>query len=175
MRAINPSATIIETKQSMISPKEILNIQAFDANKSNALHNGGDFAAFENLDCASESQKGLFHIETDADGKLNLPTKKKKRGASIGSLCKKSKEAEMKGKDKDAKNDKTPNSVDKILDSSKVSTVSLTTTSPIDLEKFNMWITQLLQENGNDIYRFKGILAMQNYDQKFVVQGTMIE
>ena len=66
----------------------------------------------------------------------------------------------------------TPNQEEtNLLDKSKVSTVSLTSTSLIDLDRFNMWMGQLLQEKGNDLYRFKGILAMENYEEKFVVQG----
>lgn len=60
-----------------------------------------------------------------------------------------------------------------MLDRAKVSTVSLTTTSAIDLDKFNMWMGQLLQEKGNDLYRFKGILNMHGYNEKFVVQGEV--
>lgn len=44
-------------------------------------------------------------------------------------------------------------------DSSKmtnIATISLTTTNPIDLEKFNIWITQFLQQNGANLFRVKG-------------------
>jgi G3E family GTPase len=166
VKSINPAATILKSQQSRISPEAILNIHAFDTAKNAALFekSGNEFSTLS-------SQKGLFHIETNADGKITVP--KKKKGFSIGSLGKK------QGKDiKNGRSDNTTDSVsdvvDNLLDKSKVSTVSLTSTSPIDLDKFNMWMGQLLQEKGNDLYRFKGILAMENYDEKFVVQGTIL-
>jgi G3E family GTPase len=39
-----------------------------------------------------------------------------------------------------------------------ISTISLTSTRPIDLDKFNMWITRYLQENGPQIFRVKGVV-----------------
>lgn len=53
-----------------------------------------------------------------------------------------------------------------------VTTVSLTTDRELDLHAFNMWIALYLQTNGAKIYRLKGILAMQGYDEQFVAQGV---
>ena len=38
----------------------------------------------------------------------------------------------------------------------KISTVSLVLEDPIDLDKFNFWITQYLAKNGGSVYRVKG-------------------
>ena len=54
----------------------------------------------------------------------------------------------------------------------RVSTVSLTTTKAIDMDKFNFWIVKLLQENGMSVYRLKGILNMHGYEEQFVAQGV---
>lgn len=173
VRAINPSATIVKTQQSRISPEEVLNIKAFDATKNAGLLGGRAESDLNQLNL--NSQKGLFHIETDADGKISMP-KKKKKGYSIGNLGRKVPTSSVtKDKEEQAsiEDPSTANiAVDNLLKKSKVSTVSLTTTSLIDLDKFNIWIGQLLQEKGTDLYRFKGILAMEKYDEKFIVQGV---
>ncbi len=54
----------------------------------------------------------------------------------------------------------------------RVSTVSLTTNKPIDLDRFNFWIAQFLQNNGESVYRLKGILNMHGYEEQFVAQGV---
>lgn len=54
--------------------------------------------------------------------------------------------------------------------SSSVMTVSLVCDEPVDLNKFNVWMSGLLKAQGPDIYRMKGILSMDGYDEKFVIQ-----
>jgi len=173
VKAINPTATIVKTHQSRISPEEILNIKAFDATKNSILLEGSSASDLNQLSLGS--QRGLFHIETNADGKISIP-KKKKKGYSIGSLGRKAAGSVNREKeDEEGPIEEQPAAdiaVDSLLKKSKVSTVSLTTTSLIDLDKFNMWMGQLLQEKGTDLYRLKGILAMENYEEKFIVQGV---
>lgn len=53
-----------------------------------------------------------------------------------------------------------------------IGTVSFTTEDPIDLDKFNEWISNLLQFKGQDIYRMKGILNMKGYDEQFVCHAV---
>lgn len=49
-----------------------------------------------------------------------------------------------------------------------IRTISLVTTDAIDLDKFNIWMSKLMQTQGANIYRLKGILHMKNYDEQFV-------
>jgi G3E family GTPase len=51
-------------------------------------------------------------------------------------------------------------------------TVSLSCDQDLDLDRFNYWITETLRENGNNIYRLKGILSMHGYDQQFLAHGV---
>jgi G3E family GTPase len=55
--------------------------------------------------------------------------------------------------------------------SEPVVTISLVTEEAIDLDLFNEWISKLLQENGSNIYRLKGILSVSGYDEQFVCHG----
>ena len=57
-------------------------------------------------------------------------------------------------------------------DPNAVSTVSLVTDKSLDLDMFNIWVSSLLRINGANIYRLKGILNMNGYDNQFVVQGV---
>ena len=58
------------------------------------------------------------------------------------------------------------------MSDTRVSTVSLTTRKPINLEKFNFWILNFLKDNGMHIYRLKGILSIYGYNEQFVAQGV---
>ena len=44
--------------------------------------------------------------------------------------------------------------------------------APIDPEKFNAWISQLLAEKGGDMLRTKGILAYAGEDRRFAFQAV---
>ncbi|RYD94839.1 MAG: GTP-binding protein [Sphingobacteriales bacterium] len=54
-----------------------------------------------------------------------------------------------------------------------VTTFTLRTTERINLDKFNAWVSELLQNQGADLFRIKGLLHMQGYsDYVFVAQGV---
>jgi G3E family GTPase len=53
-----------------------------------------------------------------------------------------------------------------------VMSLSFEATRPLDPEKFNMWISELLQKKGQDLLRTKGILAYQNDDRRFAFQAV---
>ncbi|MEM9447556.1 MAG: GTP-binding protein [Cyanobacteria bacterium P01_E01_bin.6] len=42
----------------------------------------------------------------------------------------------------------------------------------VDVEKLNTWMSDLLQTQGPDIFRMKGILNIEGEDQRFVFQGV---
>jgi G3E family GTPase len=53
-----------------------------------------------------------------------------------------------------------------------VSSMSFEVSRPIDPEKFNAWIGELLQVKGPDLLRTKGILAYCNDDRRFAFQAV---
>ena len=53
-----------------------------------------------------------------------------------------------------------------------VKSISLTSDVPLDLEKFQTWFGQLLQNRGQDILRSKGILDFKGEDDRYVFQGV---
>ncbi len=53
-----------------------------------------------------------------------------------------------------------------------VTSVALRETRPIDVHKFNQWITALLREKGQAILRSKGILDFKGNANRFVFQGV---
>jgi G3E family GTPase len=53
-----------------------------------------------------------------------------------------------------------------------ITSVSLRATRPLDPEKFNAWISELLRVSGVDILRCKGILNLKNSPDRFVFQGV---
>jgi G3E family GTPase len=55
---------------------------------------------------------------------------------------------------------------------SEVQSVSFEVSRPIDPERFNAWITQLLAQKGQDLLRTKGILHYQGEDRRFAFQAV---
>jgi len=54
----------------------------------------------------------------------------------------------------------------------EVSSVGITEPGALDTRKFNTWLSDLLQSQGQDIFRMKGILNLQGKDERFVFQGV---
>jgi G3E family GTPase len=54
----------------------------------------------------------------------------------------------------------------------EVASLSLTADRPVDPEKFQKWMGALLQLRGPDIFRSKGILAIQGAPRRYVYQGV---
>jgi G3E family GTPase len=54
----------------------------------------------------------------------------------------------------------------------EISSVSLTADRPLDPNRFVPWIQKVTQEIGTDILRMKGIIAMMDDDERFVIQGV---
>jgi G3E family GTPase len=55
---------------------------------------------------------------------------------------------------------------------SEVNSVSFEVERPIDPERFNAWITQVLSSKGQDLLRTKGILAYEGDDRRFAFQAV---
>ena len=54
----------------------------------------------------------------------------------------------------------------------EIMSVSFEVAQPIDPEKFNAWISNLLQTKGQDLLRTKGILAYKGDDRRFAFQAV---
>ncbi len=57
----------------------------------------------------------------------------------------------------------------------KVGSVGLTMEGFVNIEKFQAWISQILQTQGADIFRSKGIIALPNEKRKYVFQGVHMQ
>ncbi len=53
-----------------------------------------------------------------------------------------------------------------------IKSVSFVSDAPLDLERFQGWFFQLLQERGQDILRSKGIIDGAGHDERYVFQGV---
>ncbi|MDE2029869.1 MAG: GTP-binding protein [Alphaproteobacteria bacterium] len=58
------------------------------------------------------------------------------------------------------------------LHDSDISSLSLTSDKPLDMVKFEAWMSDLRANKGQDLLRYKGILDMQGSDRKLAVQGV---
>ena len=55
---------------------------------------------------------------------------------------------------------------------SEINSVSFEVSRPIDAEKFNTWISDLLQAKGQDLLRTKGILHYAGDNRRFAFQAV---
>ena len=55
---------------------------------------------------------------------------------------------------------------------SKVSSTSIEMPGKFNGEQLNAWLEEFLIENGPDVYRMKGVVAIEGQDYKFVFQGV---
>ena len=53
-----------------------------------------------------------------------------------------------------------------------VTSVGITIRGDLQLEKLNGWLSQLLREQGQDIFRMKGVLSVRGLDKRYVFQGV---
>lgn len=53
-----------------------------------------------------------------------------------------------------------------------VTSLSFTSETPLDPDKFQTWFSELLQSKGQDILRSKGILEFEGEDERYVFQGV---
>ena len=54
----------------------------------------------------------------------------------------------------------------------EVTSVGISIPGDLQLEKLNGWLSQLLRVHGLDIFRMKGVLSVQGWDERFVFQGV---
>jgi G3E family GTPase len=54
----------------------------------------------------------------------------------------------------------------------EMQSISLKSDKPLDPDKFFPWVQELVQKEGPNILRCKGILAFKNDDERFVFQGV---
>ncbi|WP_035532190.1 CobW family GTP-binding protein [Halobacillus kuroshimensis] len=54
----------------------------------------------------------------------------------------------------------------------EISSLSLREERPLDMKKLNLWLSFLVQVQGERLYRYKGVLNIDGVDHRFVFQGV---
>jgi G3E family GTPase len=57
----------------------------------------------------------------------------------------------------------------------RVSSVGINVAKEVDMGKLQSWIRKILEDKGNDMYRMKGVLAVQGKSEKFVFQAIHMQ
>lgn len=55
---------------------------------------------------------------------------------------------------------------------SAVSSVSIVSEGTLDLDEVDDWLERLIEEKGDDLYRFKGVLSVSGVEERYVLQGV---
>ncbi|GLJ12430.1 hypothetical protein SUGI_0190800 [Cryptomeria japonica] len=58
------------------------------------------------------------------------------------------------------------------LHDSGVSSVSIVCDGTLDLDEINEWMGKLVNERSEDLYRMKGVLSVDGFDERYVFQGV---
>lgn len=106
IKSINGSAPILHTENSLIEPKELINIGSFDLEKTLEMD-----PEFLDTDAEHEHDQRVTSMSSKFEGELNV-------------------------------------------------------------NKLERWIGNLMQTKAEDLFRYKGVLAVKGMDQKFVFQGV---
>ena len=106
IKSINGSAPILHTENSLIDPKELINIGSFDLEKTLEMD-----PEFLDTDAEHEHDQRVTSMSSKFEGELNV-------------------------------------------------------------NKLERWIGNLMQTKAEDLFRYKGVLAVKGMDQKFVFQGV---
>lgn len=145
-----------------------MNIQSFDVRKyekDEISKNLSNPTVSQGSDEENEGRqinitRGVFHIETNSEGKIILPKKKKRnleQSQTAQRFLEETGEEIVRAERIDVAQSSSDNQ--RAVEDGRVSTISLTTNKPLNLNQFNRWISAFLKEKGNDIYRFKGSLS----------------
>ena len=57
----------------------------------------------------------------------------------------------------------------------EVGSVGIVQPGEVDVKKFNVWLSDLMQTRGQDLYRLKGILAIRGEARRYVFQGVHMQ
>jgi G3E family GTPase len=157
IRHLNPQAVLITSTQSSVPIEEILNIQSFDVRRYERENKEERTLPVSEGEQEKRRQinitRGVFQIETNSEGKIILPKKKKKQRSGLEVKGEREPEEIVRAEKLDIA---TSDPSREEEGEGGVSTISLTSKKPINLNQFNRWISSFLKEKGNDIYRFKG-------------------
>ena len=58
------------------------------------------------------------------------------------------------------------------IDQNDITSISLTCDTPLDSERLEEWLRELLSRRGSDILRTKGVMSIKNDDRKLILQAV---
>jgi len=195
VHSINPQAQLLACQHSQVPLEDLLNIRAFDPLQNQALvnvdttnlSNSSDSAVNYAIN-ATESSNTPVLIQMDEHGKIlrrkmkfgenlniaratgNSTNNSEYRKGNANKLANLS-AANKRRKRQQQQKEEEGSSMSRHV-SSGVQTKSLVTSSALDLDAFNKWISGLLAARGAEIYRLKGVLQMHGYEEQFLVHGV---
>ena len=165
IKKLNPGVQIICCEYSDVPVQDLLNIRAFDPFRNSAL-------LLKNLNDSitdEEINENLFDSVGDKieNGSAPVIEENDRRNVATSGFIQYNKYGHII-----SRNIKINTTISGNSNTDSVSTVSLTTEKPLNLDLFNLWVSALLRVEGANIFRLKGILNMHGYDNQFVVQGV---
>ena len=165
LKALNNYAPIVRCQNSEVALESVLNIRAFE------------------LERVLDKDPAFLRVEADQHGQdcddpdctrdhANRPFRPPwERGVDSSGGSGSGAVSDTSVVDRSAKPSDDPPAKAHVHDS-RVKSVGILRPGELDMERANAWISTLLQDRGQDIYRMKGVLAMRGAPAKFVYQGV---
>lgn len=161
---INGTVGIIECEQCRVDPELLLNVQTFDLDA--ILTKRPDF-----LKDATANEDKHGHADEhkhEQKGEHKHDHDKTHGHHSPSSVA----DAEHNSDENHGKHDHAQHHEHKHGAGSLVSSVGMTSMEPTVLSLLELWIEDLLEEHGDDLLRYKGVISVAGADRKYVFQGV---
>ena len=186
VQKVNPMSEVFTCTHSKIDLASILNIHAFDVNRNEVLlkeYCDGDVDGDNDIQISRARTTGTENTAAEAKPSFITGLDSSGKITSTSAAIKKSAYAAGARKNQgifSSSNSKAREAANAFMKKQKagrritkgVSTISLTSEEPLELNAFNTWMADILRDKGEKLYRVKGILWMHGYEEKFVAHGV---
>jgi len=163
---INTAVQIQETVQCRVDPASLVDINAFNLDR--ILESEPDFLGEAAKAQAEEHGHGHGHGAEKAEADCDKEDcKDEGHGHGVGHAHGDMVHAHGHSHDHD-----DPSCKDDHVHDFRVSSVSFLLDEEVSIGLVQEWIGELLQTKANDLFRYKGILAVKGNDRRFVFQGV---
>jgi len=175
IKGINALAEVRKTQRAQVPLEYVLGVGGFDLEKID-----DDIAAYDARKAKDAAEKEHAHHTHEAHShshNKSTETEEEEEDHECGPGCTHSSHNHSHDHSHEAHSHSHDHSGghshehDHVHDDS-VTSVSLTVDGDLDLDQVNYWLGGLLEIKSNDMYRMKGVLAIDGFDRRFVFQGV---
>lgn len=188
LRAINKSADIIECEHSVVDPKKLIGLQAFNLDRVLDDLDPSFLSADDGGNDDARTDPKHAHGHGHAAASASTATKEEAKGEhahghghghAAASAAKQGHGHDHTGEDcthashaKEQSTKRIPLKRRKQLHDMEVTSIGFTVDEPLNLGHLRQWITYMMQTEGQNLFRYKGVIDVMGHEERFVFQGV---